>query len=295
MSFLKRAEKANKKRKSGRLSLTPLQKQLISGILLFVLLALVLTGVWFFSRIQSLQIERIEIVGGETIPHARIEALANNALRGEYFRLIPKRFIPLYPKGSIESALLGIDRIKNLHVELDNDQTLLIVFEEYIPHALWCASTEADTCFFIDQTGYAFAQAPELEGSAFVRYVNDGVEPKQDTEGFPSDFIQKTETFIELLERELDLYVTHVVKVGDYDVDFAISGGGLIKVSQSIPMEESFENLKTILVSEAFSHIEPGSFRYIDLRFGEKIFVNEEVAVPQEAYTATSSAGEIEI
>ena len=52
------------------------------------------------------------------------------------------------------------------------------------------------------------------------------------------------------------------------------------------------ENLKTILVSEEFSHLKPGNFQYIDLRFGNKIFVNEEeVGSVEENETSTSTSG----
>jgi len=205
-------------------------------------------------------------------------------------RFIPKHFIPLYPKGGIESALKSVDRIKNVQIELSDDQTLLVVFEEHIPYALWCATAGSESCLFIDQTGFAFAFAPSLEGSAFVRYVDEGITPERDVSGFASEFIKQAELFTSLLETELNLYVTHVHKRSSYDVDYTISGGGLIKVSQAIPTDDTFENLQSILLSDAFKHIEPGSFQYIDLRFGEKIFVNEEKLNEEAATSAASTS-----
>ncbi len=100
----------------------------------------------------------------------------------------------------------------------------------------------------------------------------------------------QTESFIVLLEEQLSLYVTHVHKRSTYDVEYTISGGGIIKVSQSIKMQESFENLQTILSSEEFMHISPGSFQYIDLRFGDKVFVNEVMGTDvMSTTTATTS------
>jgi hypothetical protein len=119
--------------------------------------------------------------------------------------------------------------------------------------------------------------------------VSDEHVPEVGQTGFEMPFMKDTEVFVRLLEENLALYTTHIEKMGNYDVWYTISGGGLIKVSQSIPMEESFENLQTILLSEEFKHIEPGSFQYIDLRFGEKIFVNEAVGGTASSTATTSN------
>jgi len=286
-AFLKK-ERSVLRKKKQRIVLSALQKQLLAGFALMVCVGLFLYLVWLFTRIESFQIRSITVVGGETIPHALIEEKANVALSGTYFALIPKRFSPLYPRQGIEESIRTIPRIKNIKLERTEDQSLTIVFDEYIPYALWCQEETSADCLFIDRNGYAFAPAPALEGSAFVRYITDEHVPEVGQTGFYAAFVKETETFIALLEEHLSLYVTHVRKVGDYDVEYTISGGGLIKVSQAMPMEKSFENLETILLSDEFKHIAPGSFQYIDLRFGEKIFVNESTEISASS-TATST------
>jgi len=52
-----------------------------------------------------------------------------------------------------------------------------------------------------------------------------------------------------------------------------------LKVSQLMPVADSFKNLQSILSSEEFIHLQNGAFQYIDLRFGDKIFLNEEEEV----------------
>ncbi len=276
-----------KPRKTRYWQLTPLQKQLIAGAVILVAVSLIITAVYYASRIDSLQIREVSVVGGETIPHSLIEDTVRQELAGTYMHLIPKQFMPLYPKDRIHERVAALDRVKNVHVELGGNQTLIVAFDEYVPYALWCEHPDSRACLFIDATGYAFAASPALLGSAFVRYTQEGVAPAVDTSGFDRSFIEQSETFIQQLEQQLDLYVTHVIRRGAYDVDYTIAGGGVIKVSQSVPMQESFENLQTILLSDEFKHIAPGSFQYIDLRFGEKIFVNEEVAAPAEANATT--------
>jgi hypothetical protein len=289
-TFLKKKNKEIERKKKKKWHPTNLQVQLFTGVLLFVMVGLFVTLVWYVTRIQSLQIERIEVIGGETIPHAQIQAKVEAVLAGTYMRLIPKRFIFLYPRTEVVNSLATFERIKNMHIERTKDNTLTIVFDEHIPFGLWCAHGEDAECLFIDRTGLAFAQAPALEGSAFVRFIDDGATPAVDTVGFQSAFMRDAELFIEMLQERLGLYVTHVYKRGTYDIEYGISGGGIIKVSQSISMQESFENLETILLSEQFMHIEPGAFQYIDLRFGDKVFVNEEFSSDAAIGTSTVSS-----
>ncbi len=59
-------------------------------------------------------------------------------------------------------------------------------------------------------------------------------------------------------------------------------GGSELKTVASKDAQETIDNLLVVLASEEFAHLKPGNFQYIDLRFGNKVFVNEELAVPEE-------------
>ena len=283
----KKSAVLNRKKKVKK-QLSVLQKQGILGVLLAVLLGLIITGIWYGSRIDSMQITDVRVVGGETIPHSQIQQRAEAALEGAYLSLVPRRFIPFYPKEAIAQQVSTIERVRHVDVSRE-DQTIVVVFEEYVPYALWCAQAQDAGCLFIDHTGFAYTQAPELEGTAFIRYIDIDRAPERGITAFPKTFLSDTQLFSELLEDELDLYVTHVTKYKEEDTEYTLSGGGIIKTSQNVPAQVTFENLRTILTSEAFSHLAPGAFQYIDLRFGDKVFVNETVATPEGMATTSSS------
>ncbi len=287
--FKKNTEPVVLRKKTKPRHLSQLQLQILVGATISVVIALGITAIYFLTRINSLQITSIEVIGGETISHQSIIGIVNNELDGVYLKLIPKRFRPLYPHDVIIDHIQAEDRMKNVQVRVDN-QVLTVVFEEYIPYALWCEHKDSNSCLFMDSVGFAFSKAPTLEGSAFVRYVEEGVVPEAKYSAFESSYIKNTQSFIEGLEQTLSLYVTHVTKVGNYDSEYTISGGAVIKVSERIPMEKTFANLETVLRSKEFEHIEPGSFQYIDLRFGDKVFVNE--ATPQTGTSTATSSGE---
>lgn len=278
------------RRKKVRKPLSTLQLQVIVGIVLAIMIALIVTAIWYVTRIESLQIKEVDVIGGETIPQSTISGMVDDELSGTYLHLIPKRFAPLYPKQAIAERIRKLDRIKNVDVE-EKDQKVTVAFEEYIPYALWCEKADAPACLFIDQDGYAFAEAPELEGSAFIRFVHEGIAPAKDTSGFDPQFMRDTRRFVDLLHDQLSLYVTIVTKIDPYDITYTVAGGGDLKVSQSMPIDRTFSNLKTVLTSEEFSHLAPGSFRYIDLRFGDKIFLNDHVGTGTTSTSTATSTG----
>lgn len=258
--------------------------QIYIGIGIAISIALLLTALYYGSRIESLQITEIEVHGGYTIPHDVVHNEVDTMLVGSHFRLIPYTFSWTYPKRAITKRLEEIPRLKQSDISLDG-QTLTVVFDEYQPVALWCMLATSD-CYFVDQSGFAFSKAPELTGGAFIRYGETGKEVEVKTQALDRDFLKTSKAFAEKLADELGLYVTHITVLDALDVTYTVSGGGVVKVSQRIDLDTTFENLKTILLSENFTHLEGGDFQYIDLRFGDKVFVNEE-AVKEK--TATSS------
>jgi hypothetical protein len=84
--------------------------------------------------------------------------------------------------------------------------------------------------------------------------------------------------------------VEMVEKIGDREATFLVVGGGLLKVTLEQSVTNTLDNLRVLLASEEFQHIRPGNFQYIDLRFGDKMFINEEVGVADKELSATSTS-----
>lgn len=267
-----------------------LRRQIGVGVLLILVISLVLTAVWYGTRIARLTIIEIEVIGGETIDHTVLEELAEQSLVGTYYRLVPKQFAYTYPREVITERIKRLERVRNVEVKRVSGQKLLIVFEEYVPVALWCETLESTECLFLDHTGYAFAPAPKLQGGAFLRY-SDVAEPvKIGVQPFDKEFIARTNNLVIATYDQLGLNIRQVIKTGPQEVEYHIAGGGVVKVSLLVSAEDTFENLATILGSKEFEHLAPGNFQYIDLRFGNKVFVNEEIAPTPGGEGATSTA-----
>lgn len=261
-------------------------RNLLYGILVVLAIVLVGTLSWYVTRLQVFTISHIEISGGETISHDMLRNKVEEILKGDYFLIVPHRFVYLYPHDAIVHAISDVPRVYDVRVNRKPRRTLSVEFKEYVPYALWCLSTEnAAPCYFIDETGYAFAPAPQLDGGALTRHIIESQTELRPGSVLSPALLDTIELFMQGLERELSLRVVSIEHTKDGDLRYRVGGGGMLFVAQDMDVNDSFENLRSILDSEEFAHLEPGNFNYIDLRFGNKVFVNERIATS----TATSS------
>ena len=261
-----------------------LVRQLLIGFALFSLVGLILTLIWYGTRISPLTITEVTASGGETIDAEVVRAVAAATLEGTYFGLVPKRFAWWYPEEDMYAAVSQIPRIKNPVIDRISGTMIAVTYAEYVPYALWCIERTSETCLFVDHFGYAFGTAPKLSGGSFVRYHTLGKDVVLGGTIADADKLATIAAFIDLVKTGNRFQIAAVETDTAGDVFYIVAGGGEFKASLRDSAEQVYNNLDTIVNSPDFTDIRPGSFQYIDLRFGNKVFVNEEKA------TATSTA-----
>lgn len=254
-----------------------LVRQLLIGLAIFSLVGLIVAGLWYGTRITSLTLTEVTATGGETIDHAVVASAVAAKLDGKYFGLIPHRFAWWYPERDMYAALRQIPRIKDPVIARVSGTALTVTFDEYVPYALWCADRESESCLFIDKTGYAFGAAPKLSGGSFVRYRSLGREMAIGGTVASSSSLATMAEFIELVKSGNRFEIATVETDTAGDVFYIVAGGGEFKASFRDSAKHVYDNLQTIVNSAEFKDIQPGTFQYIDLRFGNKVFVNEEM------------------
>lgn len=260
-------------------------KQIAIGVAIFTLLALIITGIWYGSRVPAFTINSVTVTGGETIPHQEVEQVVRQQLVGTYLRLVPRAFTFTYPHESILTALTNIERIKEVTVERTSATELSVTFTEYVAEALWCEDM-TDNCVFLDESGYAFATTPQLDGGAFIRFGTPGRSPEVGVEITALNNYETAKQLSVMLDQK-GWYVERIDIDAAADAYFILTEGSELKVSLLEPAERTIENLETVLASEKFAELVPGNFKYIDLRFGNKVFVNDtEEELPTEGIAA---------
>lgn len=287
--------KSAKKRTKDRLrpETTLLIKQIAYGVFSVLVVIGVVWGVWHLTRLPFVTISAIEVTGGYTISHDEVRAIAKEVMDGEYLKLIPYTFSFSYPQEKIKNRISELDKLKTVTIEKPTLNTLSIYIEEYIPYALWCKEREDGVCFFIDNDGIAFSQSPSLSGSAFLRYRSLGREPKHFDTLVDSGQLQTVQLLVKTLEDSFGFAVLTVELDMVGDIFLILRGGSEIKVSKLLTVEETLRNLEAVLSAPEFVDLEPGDFPYIDLRFGNKVFVSDEWPI-EETIATSSTALEIE-
>jgi hypothetical protein len=256
------------------------------GVLVIAIAALVFVAIWYGARIESLTLQHVEVTGGQTISHERVSDLALQQLNGEYVGFIPRTFAWTYPKKDIISSLATIERMHSIEVDRTNGSTLSVTFEEYLPAALWCQTLLAKECVFINDSGRAYGTSPDLAGGSMLRYIHTSQTPEiQKQLTTPEDF-QLLQQLVDLLAAK-EWFVSHVEIDKARDAFLHIVAGGEFKVTLTQDPQVTVNNLNVVLTSEEFQDVQPGNFQYIDLRFGNKVFVNEEDEVLEDVSTST--------
>jgi len=257
------------------------------GIAIFGIIGIILTGIWYGTRVQSLTLSTITVSGGETISSTVVQEKAIAPLSGNYIGLIPRRFAWLYPYDDIKAAVQSVERIKDPMIRRVSGTELVITFNEYKSFALWCGE-QLEGCLLIDDSGYAFARAPRLTGGALMRYYTLGRVPAIGETFVSADNLKTMNSFVAQVGQLTPFAISSVEIDKAEDVFYRISGGGEIKATLTMSAEEVFSNLQAVLSAEEFTNLAPGNFQYIDLRFGSKVFVNDTLPVAATS-TATTS------
>ena len=264
-----------------------LMRQIITGVMIAAFFGMLIISVWYGTRVNAFTISKVSVSGGETIPHSQVENVVRGKLEGGYMKIVPRAFAFTYPHEEIERAVREVGRIKNVTIVRSGGSELVVEFDEYVPHALWCKDNQSEGCSFLDDAGYSFSPAPTLVGGSFLRFISIGKDPSDHVQAFPEAEYRTIHELTRLFA-EAKWFVSKAEVDAAGDAFLTIVDGGEFKVSLKQPAAETVSNLLTVLGSENFAHIKPGNFEYVDLRFGSKVFVNE---VTLDASASTTNNG----
>ncbi len=263
---------------------------IIKGVVSITLTVLVVVAVHYVTRFAFFTINTITVTGGETISHEEVRGKVDMLLTGNYLGLIPKRFSYLFPESTLYVELESIPHMKSVHIERVSRNEISISFDEYVPHALWCVHGEESTpCYFLSDDGVAFAEAPPLSGGAFMRYFTESTPQIQKGSVIDAGRLADIEWLTTKVQQELEFRVASVVLKNNNDIELNLHGGGMFLIASGKDVASTFENLALVLSSDAYIHLAPGNFKYVDVRFDKKVFVNEQMTPVVTLEQATST------
>lgn len=264
-------------------------RQILTGVVIVLTVLLILTGVWHGTRLSALTISTVTASGGETIDSAEVVAAVESELSGTYGKIVPKRFFLFYPQDNLRRAAERVERVRDVVVERVSFTELTVTYGEHTPYALWCADRSTDDCLFLNDQGYAYAPAPKLDGGTFVRYHHESVTPAVGASILSSDDFWNTIALTKLLAAD-NVYVDEAAVDEAGDVYYELTTGGEIRAALRDPAEDVAKNVRTVLATKEFSHLRGADFNYLDVRFGNKVYVSEFDVATLAAASSTASS-----
>lgn len=242
----------------------------IVGIAIFILL--IATGIVFGLRMEKINISNIDIKGNSAIASKLLKNFVEEKISGNYFFVLPKSSILLYPKKELERTLTdNFKKIKNAKVSFESLKSISVYVEDREPYALYCKERLATStdCYFLDEKGFLFDKAPEFSLNVYLKYF--GPEKKIGEQFMdPLDF-KEINFFISSLKR-LGLNPTMFSIEDENDFEITLKDGGRVIFGQKQNLSSIFENIQSVFESEKFSKESVSNLDYADFRFGNKVY-----------------------
>jgi len=243
----------------------------------------------YLSHLNSLNISKVEIIGNKVLDTEAIKKAVEEQITGKYLWLFPKTNILFYPKNSIENKLQEkFKRLNNINLSIlpaqaGKNNILQVSLGERVAKYTWCgieypeASLENQKCYFVDENGYIFDEAPYFSGEVYFKFY--GVQ--SESYFFKQNFKQLIAFKDVLVGLGLKPVVLYITNNGDVEVFLSkgISSTSIVGPKIFFKINADFQNVAENL--EAALSTEPlkskfknkySSLLYIDLRFGNKVY-----------------------
>ncbi|MEK7060027.1 MAG: hypothetical protein AAB970_00185 [Patescibacteria group bacterium] len=252
-------------------------KKILFLICFFIL---ILVGLSFLSKWEYININNIQITGNKVIETKMIESVVKEKIAGNHLWFFPKTNFLLYPRGEIKKELADkFKRLKDISLNIQNFKTLNISLTERTALYTYCglAPAELDAsnqkCYFVDNSGYIFDEAPYFSGEVYLKFYG-----KTDSYFFQPNF-NKLISFKETLQKiGVKPVVFFVEDNGDMKVFLSSTTsqlGPFINLKADTDFNQVIENLQSVLTTEPLKtefKTKYSSLLYIDLRFGNKVY-----------------------
>lgn len=238
----------------------------------------VAAGIIMLLGAEQLQVKNISFSGLKTLSADELQARMFQELRGKYALLVPKRSMFLVQKNALADMLRQkFPRLRTVAVSREFPSALAVAVEERELWAILCndANTpeNADNiaCVYVDETGFAFEEAPYSVGSLILKVRTDFQEVRAGEQTLAPEVAQS----MRLLETRIE---GAGLRVRRYEFLKQVPSEIRVEVDEGFALlflrEDDFSNvfrvLKTVLEQEIKEKRK--NLEYIDLRFGNKVF-----------------------
>ena len=205
-------------------------------------------------------------------------------MNGTYLLVVPKKSIFFYPRAKIRRDILDeLTRIYDVNIKREGFNAIAVDIKERIPFSLWCgkeievSENDSNKCYFMDKESFIFAESPDFTGNVFFKYFGIPEIGSSSSDPRGAQFMDEgsfngMRLFIDSFE-DIDLTpIALIVRNVDRDSELILEDGGKIIFGREDKLSVVFDNLKSIIESDAFESDKDKKLDYIELRFGNKAY-----------------------
>jgi len=255
------------------------------GVLVVICLFLLIIAGAVLAFGPFLKINRVMVTGTQVVDPQVAGTLAAKIIDQPTLLIFPRNHLIWYPADEITASLKGeFPRILGVKMTAGLDHLLIIEVRERTPLLLFCAGGQTG-CYFVDETGLAYTQAPFFSPGVFLKW-------QASTTGQGAPFHVGEATAVKrllnsqiLLERALEqvwgrrFRLVEVESLPDGDYAFTVSSRYRAASSSKWRVLIDDERSPTDLAANFFTALSAiadrsatATLEYVDLRFGEKVF-----------------------
>ena len=238
------------------------------SICILILLSIVI----FVPRMKYFVIKEV-VVSGTVVENSDILSdFVKEKIRGNYFFVVSKRNWLFYPQKSAELAVLqNFKRLNKAEISFEGNNTLLLEVAERKPDWIWC---EESRCYFLDETGFIFDEAPNFSGNVYFETIGGGVVEEGGSaigQYFaPTGWdLAEIKSFLKALS-DFAIEAESLLVTVDGDIEVNILDNGYLKLGSNKDLNSAYNDLKNSIDGGEVSFEK--KYEYIDLRFINKIF-----------------------
>jgi hypothetical protein len=255
--------------------------------LIIITLGLLIYALGRISSNYQLVLSNTRITGLKIIDQNDIESVIKKNMQGKYFYMFDKSNFLIYPRQKIYNDLLvNFPRIESLAVYRNGLNTLSVDITERAGAYLYCGpkvpenkSEIGENCYFINNDGYIFDEAPYFSGDIYLKYFLD---LNIQDENYLGKQMMEPERFQKIIRFVEDIkslnfkpaYVTFEENI----VSIYLETNGTITPRIIFREEDDlnviFENLKIAMEQKEFADEIKENYHkllYVDLRFENKV------------------------
>ena len=255
--------------------------------IIFLIFILFVTGVSFLSTNKKINIQTVNINGNNVLIKNDILKVVDQELVGKYLFLFSKRNSFIYPDQKIKNSLLeSFNRISDVQITKNDLTTITISIKERTGIYLFCdqegSEEEAEDCYYIDDVGLIFSEAPYFSGNIYFKFYDNR---KDKNHKIGENFIDKDE-FVRLVnfKKYLDQYIIRsnaLILKNNEEYEFVLDKMAdedqfpKIFINKNSDFEKILNNLLSAIETEPLASEYKKNYNnleYIDLRFENKVY-----------------------